>query len=222
MTTPRRKQYLTEIEPTAARRLTFKVSTGALDRDRDRIDPAGWDLTAYRKNPVILWAHNYNELPVAKAVDVGPWGGALLATAEFARHEFAETVLDLYTNGFLNAVSVGFIPHEQVPNDEGGWNVGKAELLEFSCVPVPANSEALRVLSAKGITAWRGDVADALDPDALDWLLRELGVSERDLQAAAALEELLAQPEQLAVALGSVVGEVVAEAVRARLGQLPP
>ena len=36
--------------------MRFVISTGAVDRDGDTIDPKGWDLTAYRRNPTVLLA----------------------------------------------------------------------------------------------------------------------------------------------------------------------
>ncbi len=147
-----RKQYPCEVKADGAdRRITFKISTGALDRDHDRIDPNGWDVSAYLKNPVVLWAHKYDALPVAKAVAVRAGGGALWATAEFAGHELAEDVFQLYKGGFASAVSVGFIPKAQEPNEYGGHDITAAELLEFSCVPVPSNAEALMIAAAKGL-----------------------------------------------------------------------
>jgi hypothetical protein len=43
---------------------------------------------------------------------------------------------------FLNTVSIGFIPLER---SEDGRTITKAELLEFSIVPIPANPQALRL-----------------------------------------------------------------------------
>jgi len=204
-----RKQYTSEVVADGSgRRLTFKVSTGALDRDRDRIDPAGWDVSAYLKNPVVLWAHKYDELPIAKCVELRALPDALRATAEFATHELAEDVFQLYKGGFASAVSVGFIPIDQEPNEAGGHDVRRAELLEFSCVPVPSNPEALMIATAKGL-ARDGDVAAALRAflapfdDPIDRLLRSL----RDPKVEAAfLDRIDGQLER---------------AVRVARGQLP-
>ncbi len=40
------------------------VSTKDRDRDDDRLMPEGADLTAFRKNPALLWGHDYSELPI--------------------------------------------------------------------------------------------------------------------------------------------------------------
>lgn len=129
-------------------KFSFIASTAAVDRQGEVIDPKGWDVTAYMKNPVILWAHNYHELPVGKAVSVTGDEKELRVEGEFADDEMnpkAGQVRRLYEKGFLSAVSVGFIPKER-----NGNIITKAELLEISVVPVPANPEALSLMKTLG------------------------------------------------------------------------
>lgn len=123
----------------------YKVlaSTSAIDRQGDSIDQSGWDLTNFKKNPVMPWAHDYTELPVAKVTSIEVTQLGLEAEFEFAPAEGnpkAQQIKVLYDNGYLNAVSVGFIPKER-----NGKSITKSELLEISFVPVPANQEALRL-----------------------------------------------------------------------------
>jgi hypothetical protein len=54
----------------SARRMTFTISTGSVDRDNDTLDPKGWDVKSYLTNPVVLFAHDYKSLPVAKCVEI--------------------------------------------------------------------------------------------------------------------------------------------------------
>jgi HK97 family phage prohead protease len=149
------------------RRMRFTISTGGVDRDNDTIDPAGWDLAAFKRNPVVLWAHDMRSLPVGKAVAVGVENGKLTAEVEFATHEFAETVYQLYRGGFMRATSVGFRPLKYALNEERrGVDFQEQELLEFSMVPVPANAEALVGASAVGVgleplRKWLGDTIAA-------------------------------------------------------------
>lgn len=131
----------------ADRQIRFVISTDAVDRDKDTIAVDGWELSDFRKNPAVLWAHSYTQPPVARAVDIGPSDGKLKSLAEFpARetHPFADTVYSLLKTGFLNATSVGFRPLEWTTNEErGGIDFKKQTLLEFSIVPVPSNPQAL-------------------------------------------------------------------------------
>ena len=150
-----RKQFVTKIEESneEERTITFVLSTESEDRDGDIIKADGWIVDNYLKNPVVLFAHKYDELPVARAEKVWVEDGKLKATARFASEKenpLAENVYQLYKNGYMNAVSVGFIPVEFEEKDEG-YEFTKQELLEFSCVPVPANPEALISLAVKGM-----------------------------------------------------------------------
>lgn len=117
------------------------ASTPAVDRQGESIDQNGWDLTNYKNNPVILWAHDYSSLPIAKANNTGVVDNQLVQDGEFASHSFAQEVKQAYIDGFLNTVSVGFIPLER-----NGNVITKAELLEVSFVPVPANPQALSLM----------------------------------------------------------------------------
>jgi len=119
------------------------ASTASVDRQGDSIDQSGWDLTNFNQNPVLLWAHDYSELPIGRVTEIGVVDGALKAKFEFAPAEGnpkAAQIQKLYEGGFVNASSVGLIPKER-----NGHIITRAELLELSLVPVPANQEALRM-----------------------------------------------------------------------------
>ncbi len=147
-----KKQFTGDLKAidTEKRTITAMVSTDSIDRHGDVIVPAGWKLDNYRKNPVVLWAHDYYGLPVAKALAMEITEHGLMAMMQFAEHELARDVFDLYAGGFLRAFSVGFyaVAYEPRSNGARGWLIKEAELLEFSCVPVPANQDAL-VLAMK-------------------------------------------------------------------------
>ena len=117
------------------------ASSGSMDRDGDILMAAGWQLDNFKKNPVLLWAHDSRELPIGKVTDIGILGNELRFNAQFAskESEFAKQVADLMKGGFLNAFSVGFMPKQFGPNGE----INNMELLEISVVNVPANQEAL-------------------------------------------------------------------------------
>lgn len=135
-----------------SRSVRFTISTSSPDRDNDTVAASGWKLENYKKNPVVLWAHDYSSLPVGKATRIMVDGNKLVADMEFAAHPFAETVMQMVKGGFLRATSVGFAPHLYKFNEaRGGLDFEEQELLEFSIVPVPANPEALIEARAAGI-----------------------------------------------------------------------
>lgn len=137
------------------RKVKFNISTESPDRDNDTISTKGWDLSAYKKNPVVLFAHDARTPPIAKASNVTVNDNVLQAEAEFMPREmseFADSVYQMIQNDFLRATSVGFRPLEFKINEErGGIDFEKQELMEFSIVPVPANPEALIEARSKGI-----------------------------------------------------------------------
>jgi len=136
--------------------LEFVISTGGVDRDADTINPNGWKLDAYNKNPVVLFAHDYNSPPVAVALATWVEDGKLKSRAKFTPKEvypFGYMIYQLYKNGFMRAASVGFNPIKWKYSEDrdGGIDFEEQELLEWSCVPVPSNPEALVAASTKGI-----------------------------------------------------------------------
>lgn len=155
-----RKQLIAPIEQLGGddRCLRFTISTGIVDREKDTIAVAGWDLSNFLRNPVVLWGHDAASLPIGRAIDVGVEGGALKATVRFIpsdtpeRGQFADAVYRLARQGFLGATSVGFQPIKwdyTQDKDRGAddWFPGidfqEQELIELSVVTVPANPEAL-------------------------------------------------------------------------------
>jgi HK97 family phage prohead protease len=140
--------------------IDFTISSSNIDRMHDSIDQNGWDLKAFKKNPVVLWAHDQSQPPIAKALSrsIKVDGKKLLATAQFMPadvSEFSYMIFQMYKLGFMNATSVGFRPLEwSFAEDDKrpyGVNFTKQELLEFSCVPVPANADALMGAKSMGV-----------------------------------------------------------------------
>jgi len=161
----RKTIYISEVKEVGSddeRVLRFAGSVESEDRDGDIIEVAGWELDNYKKNPVFLWAHNYRQPPVGKAVNVWVEDKTLFFDIKFAtkeEYEFADTIYRLYKGEYLRAVSVGFIPKEWEARYEGegrdrrwlGNTFKRQELLELSAVPVPAHQDALMVARSKGI-----------------------------------------------------------------------
>ena len=184
-----RASFDTEIKAEGdSRTLTFTISTASVDRMGDTISVDGWKLDAFRKNPVVLWAHDASSLPVAKADKLWVESGKLMAQAEFTpagMARFNDTVFDMLKGGFLNATSVGFSPLKYAFTDDPQRRFGidfmEQELLEFSVVPVPANAEALIQGRAAGI-----DIAPVME-----WIeatLRRSGKAVLPIERVEAIE----------------------------------
>ena len=159
------RQFTPEIRKKSeeTRTITFVASDGSRDSAHTRINPKGWDLSRFEKNPIIGYNHDV----------YGGWGGddpdkvigkghayvegeELLVDITFEPKEInpkAEKVFQKLMWGSLSAVSVGFLA------GEGEWGKGEEgpgkknetyyytqghQLLEVSVVNIPANGNATK------------------------------------------------------------------------------
>lgn len=119
------------------------VSTDSEDRHGDIVRQKP-DLRAFKKNPVVLDSHNYDgiehiigNMPAIKAHEEdGFTDGDIRFFTDNPKGDLARRGVE---QGFINAVSIGFIP--KVFSDKG--EILEWELLEVSLVSVPAQAEAL-------------------------------------------------------------------------------
>jgi len=134
-----------EVKSNSSNNLVFKISTNIPDRDEDILEPQGVKLENYRANPCVLFAHNYENLPVGRSVRETVYPDYIESEVEFAPTEFAQDVRKLCEGGFLRAASVGFIGHkfEPIEGSKYGKRYTEWELLEWSVVPVPSNFGSL-------------------------------------------------------------------------------
>jgi len=159
--------------------LDFIASTATMDRYHEVIEPAGWRLESYRRNPVFQNAHNYGDivftLGKALVTEVRAVGErqALCQRIEFATevNPMARIAYGLYKGGFLNAVSVGFIPLRWEDGNRTNGTEGtngprrrylEQELLEVSAVAIPANPDAL-ALGLKSGAIVRADLQETVE-----------------------------------------------------------
>lgn len=158
------------------------ISDESRDRYGDRILVDGWQLDDFRKNPVLLFGHDYESPAVGHGIDifkdtVKTQRGKGSAERRRLRGLFlwsranplAAVLKGLYADGDMRAFSVGFIPEEfLVPKDDderkdldlGDMGVLHKEqvLLENSAVPVPANPNAI---SEESFQAYRKSLSEA-------------------------------------------------------------
>lgn len=149
-------------EDNLSRLISFVASDESVDRYGDIIRVAGWDLTNYRTNPLLLFGHDASSVPIGRVNAIDIIGKQLVAEAEFRPEgdsAFADDVWRAIDGGFLNAVSVGFMPTKApslLLTKEGeltGFEFTGQELLELSVVPVPANPQALAIARDLGFSA---------------------------------------------------------------------
>lgn len=118
------------------------VSNSDEDRYYEKILVEGIDLKQIKKNPTVLWGHDYRGLPIGKITKIWIDNGNLMARIKLSveKYEFAKQVYDLILDGAINAVSLG----GQVKKWNDDYSViEQLELYEVSVVPVGAHRDAL-------------------------------------------------------------------------------
>ncbi len=145
------------------------VSVESVDRDGDVVLAKGMGLEMFQRNPVVTFAHNYDELPVGCA---GPtkngkgWikkvqGGIRAKTIYSDATDVSRACWKMTQEGILKGKSIGFIPtklreatHEEVSRNPA-WKsavvIESAVMLEYACCAIPVNQDALVEAVAKGI-----------------------------------------------------------------------
>jgi hypothetical protein len=180
------KFQVKQIGDPADRVLRFLGTDETEDRDHDIIKADGWKFENYLKNPVFLPFHNSWTVPAAKCVGITRGSGmaGVSFDIKFASIEdlctnpdtpsqealLADTLYNAYMNGFMSAVSIGFIVLESEENDSGenkdlpSWQRGRIftsqEMIELSAVAIPANPNAL--IQARSFKGWKAGQFDIL------------------------------------------------------------
>lgn len=144
------------------RTVTFIASTNDIDRHTTRLNQDNWRLDNFKANPIIGYQHNvYGDEMCQKATpddiigkgkNIRVEDGQLLIDIEFkpeGRSELADKVAEDVRDGYLNAVSVGFVPvgsGRMVEEEDGRevYHFSGQELLELSVVNIPSNASALK------------------------------------------------------------------------------
>ena len=168
----RRVMVVTEARQTedgSAHRMV--IAANELSRNGDELNLRGISFKNYRKNPVVLWAHDsYRGIPIAKTLKIGhDEQGRIVADFEFnSDDEFAARVENAWNGGFIRAASIRYMPTKvvEVMNEAGEverFRVDKSELLEWSLVPVPADPDSVRAAArALGLPA---EIFRGLEPE---------------------------------------------------------
>lgn len=133
---------------------------------RNRHQVLAFDVSAFARNPIVLWAHDDRRPPIGSASGVTLTGSGtpamrLEADLDFdPAQEFAAAVADLWDRELLNSVSYGALPlpgHPPVDvfdESTGRWLYTQyplVELLEITVCPIGAGRNAHRVAASLGL-----------------------------------------------------------------------
>lgn len=118
------------------------VTTSAKDRHGENILTDGISTDNWLVNPVVLYGHDYQGLPIGKGTKLTKTKNKLKAQFQLAVEEypFAATVAAMIAGGYLNAASIGGIVRRW---SDDYMTIEEMDMVEFSIVPVPANPEAI-------------------------------------------------------------------------------
>ena len=185
-------------------RIKGLASTPSTDRARDIITVDAWSkggIDNYRKNPILLFNHNYDE-PIGKAevVNITPEG------LELEGLIYPDTkAYSLIKSGVLKTFSVGFLIKDADYNRANdGLIITDAELLEVSVVSVPCNQDATFELSKS---------ADSTVD--IEQLKQKYG-KETSVEGAEASEEIEMTKEEMEKLMAEASSKAVADALAAK------
>lgn len=133
--------------------MDFVISDGSLDRHGTRINPKGWDLSNFMRNPIALFGHS-GGFPIGRwenvRVEKDKVVGRLVMAAEGTSARIDE-LRKLVEQGILRAVSVGFSVLEW-GKPGTSFDIEKQELHEVSLVSIGSNPNALTKARALNIS----------------------------------------------------------------------
>lgn len=166
------------------------ASTPTEDRHGEIVSVDGWDLKAFKKNPVLLWAHDHTQPAVGHATRVWVEGKGKRAKLMIEgvindATELSRAMKQLVKDGVIKTMSVGFRALEMEGNE-----FTQQELLEVSFVNVPANSQAM-------ITAYKS--------------LADKGFSEKVIKDVGVAEELAREIVELRTELKDIRNKTLAK-----------
>jgi phage head maturation protease len=95
--------------------LVAVATTAVEDRHGEVVTIEGWDTKNFKKNPILLWAHDHTEpaIGVAKNLRVDGAGKKAKMVFEPVFHDLtdkAKALKSMVEEGIINSFSVGFRP----------------------------------------------------------------------------------------------------------------
>lgn len=177
--------------------IPWVLSTYSVDRDMERIDPNGWNLKFYKKNPVVLWSHEWYSPAIGQMLSIRVKDGELIGKVLFDPPEidpFASKIAEKAMRGTIRAGSVGFksdrieLVEEDDKKEEAYLIHRKQTLYEFSIANLGSNRDATSRNTEAEDTKLDEEAVKAMAKSVVDDALAGLGKSTY-------IEELLKIPK---------------------------
>ncbi len=138
------------------------ISVESVDNQGEVVLAKGMDVEIFQRNPIVTFAHKYDELPVGRAAWIKKVQGGIRAKTMYTdATETSRAVWQMTQEGILKGKSIGFLPmkmraatNEEIKSNPTWKNAGAvietAMLLEYAVAPLPANQHALVEAVSKG------------------------------------------------------------------------
>lgn len=134
-----------------------------VDRDQEIVNIDGLDITAFQKNPVLLYNHDWSEVR-GKVIHMNKDGNGLFVRCEMQRLTGKEADFENVLYGNIKSFSIGFIPHEY-QYLEDAIEITQSEMIELSIAPVQSNRSALfQVIGTKSLDVDNAKLRTLLEP----------------------------------------------------------
>jgi HK97 family phage prohead protease len=165
--------------------IEFTATKEIRDYDNDIVKIDGLDINKIKKNKSFLWSHQMAMPPVGKITKIWKSGDVVKGQAQMTsekEYEFGYTIYKLIKGGYINNVSMSFIPDYksiEYKEEKDGTSIrviNKSTMLEVSAVNIGANNAtSIQAKSFKeGINkAWEADIIDGSELLELEKLLEE-------------------------------------------------
>lgn len=144
-----------------------EIGIKEIDRDQEIVNVDGMDISAYQKNPVLLWNHDWDEVR-GRVVSLHKDGKGLWVKAEMQRLTGKEADFENVLYGNVKSFSIGFIPKEYQYLDDA-VEITQSEMIELSIAPVQSNRSALfQVVGTKSLDVDNAGLRKLLEPHEKD------------------------------------------------------
>lgn len=196
------------LDPNDEMCILAKISSIMPDRSNEVILPEGVQFKDFISNGIVVWGHDYTQLPLGTTEKIEVTNDAIYAKIRFGTTEKCKEVFQLVKEKILKALSVGFVTIETIEKGTKRFNdfvndrlsglgdkiknidriITKSELLEISFVNIGCHQEALtQYISEKGMSA-------SLKKD---FGIKEVAIEETNIDKANVISEIQTEPIEI-------------------------
>lgn len=201
----------------------FILADGSVNRRGFRLSMSGLNLEPFKKNPVMLFAHEGRNMPIGRWDNITVEDGKVLAEAVFdTNDQFALSVQSKVDGGFLKGASAAIVPVGDDPWDYDTDTMLPGQTLptlkswtieEASICGIPVNSNCLKLSTVDGPVTIRED-------DAMDTI--KLSAYFSNLKAPLNNKPMKKIAETLGLAADATEDQIIAGIVNLKLATTKP